>query len=242
LPELPAQPLHPLPLLSTHPHILSTHQHTEADITGQKPATWAYAESFIEEDDVIERARGRAEELGCVPVQPGSGAALRLLAAAGGARTVVEVGTGTGVSALWLLGGMPEDGVLTSIDIETEHQKAAREAFVEAGIAPNRTRLISGPALEVLPRLTDGAYDLVVCDADKKEYAEYLEQALRLLRIGGVVAFDNALWHDRVADPAQRDETTTTIRELGKAVRDDPRLIPAMLPVGDGLLAAVKIA
>ena len=191
---------------------------------------------------MIERARGRAEELGCVPVQPGSGAALRLLAAAGGARTVVEVGSGTGVSALWLLGGMPEDGVLTSIDIETEHQKAAREAFVEAGIAPNRTRLISGPALEVLPRLTDGAYDLVVCDADKKEYAEYLEQALRLLRIGGVVAFDNALWHDRVADPAQRDETTTTIRELGKAVRDDPRLIPAMLPVGDGLLAAVKIA
>jgi predicted O-methyltransferase YrrM len=137
---------------------------------------------------------------------------------------------------------MPEDGVLTSIDIETEHQRAAREAFTEAGIAANRTRLISGPALEVLPRLTDGAYDLVVGDADKKEYAEYLEQALRLLRPGGVVAFDNALWHDRVADPAQRDETTTTIRELGKAVRDNPGLVPAMLPVGDGLLVAVKRA
>jgi predicted O-methyltransferase YrrM len=212
----------------------------EADITGQKPATWAYAESFIEEDDVLERARGRAEELGCTPVQPGVGAALRVLAAALAARTVVEVGTGTGVGALWLLGGMPEDGVLTSIDIETEHQKAAREAFTEAGIAPNRTRLISGPALEVMPRLTDGAYDLVVLDADKKEYADYLDQALRLLRPGGVLAFDNALWHDRVADPAQRDETTTTIRELGKAVRDDPRLIPAMLPTGDGLLVAVK--
>jgi predicted O-methyltransferase YrrM len=212
----------------------------EADITGQKPATWAYAESFIEEDDVLERARGRAEELGCVPVQPGVGAALRVLAAALAARTVVEVGTGTGVAALWLLGGMPEDGVLTSIDIETEHQKAAREAFTEAGIAPNRTRLISGPALDVMPRLTDGAYDLVVLDADKKEYADYLDQALRLLRPGGVLAFDNALWHDRVADPAQRDETTTTIRELGKAVRDDPRLISAMLPTGDGLLVAVK--
>ena len=132
------------------------------------------------------------------------------------------------------------DGVLTSIDIETEHQKAARDAFGEAGIAPNRTRLISGPALEVLPRLTDGAYDLVLCDADKREYAEYLEQGVRLLRSGGVLAFDNALWHDRVADPAQRDESTTTIRELGKAVRDDPRLISAMLPCGDGLLAAVK--
>ena len=212
----------------------------EADITGQKPATWAYAESFIEEDDVLERARGRAEELGCVPVQPGVGAALRVLAAALAARTVVEVGTGTGVGALWLLGGMPEDGVLTSIDIETEHQKAAREAFAEAGIAPNRTRLISGPALDVMPRLTDGAYDLVVLDADKKEYADYLAQAVRLLRPGGVLAFDNALWHDRVADPAQRDETTTTIRELGKAVRDDPRLVSAMLPTGDGLLVAVK--
>jgi predicted O-methyltransferase YrrM len=189
---------------------------------------------------VLERARGRAEELGCTPVQPGVGAALRVLAAALAARTVVEVGTGTGVGALWLLGGMPEDGVLTSIDIETEHQKAAREAFAEAGIAPNRTRLISGPALDVMPRLTDGAYDLVVLDADKKEYADYLDQALRLLRPGGVLAFDNALWHDRVADPAQRDETTTTIRELGKAVRDDPRLISAMLPTGDGLLVAVK--
>jgi predicted O-methyltransferase YrrM len=212
----------------------------EAAITGQKPATWAYAESFIPEDDVLERARARAEEFGCVPVQPGAGAALRLLAAALPARAVVEVGTGAGVSGVYLLRGMPEDGVLTSIDIETEHQKAAREAFAEAGIAANRTRLISGPALEVLPRLTDGAYDLVLLDADKKEYAEYLEQALRLLRLGGVLAFDNALWHDRVADPAQRDETTTTIRELGKAVRDHPNLVPAMLPVGDGLLTAVK--
>jgi predicted O-methyltransferase YrrM len=163
-----------------------------------------------------------------------------VLAAALAARAVVEVGTGAGVSGLYLLRGMPEDGVLTSIDIETEHQKAAREAFAEAGIAANRTRLISGPALEVLPRLTDGAYDLVLLDADKKEYAEYLEQALRLLRPGGVLAFDNALWHDRVADPAQRDETTTTIRELGKAVRDNPELVSAMLPVGDGLLTAVK--
>jgi predicted O-methyltransferase YrrM len=163
-----------------------------------------------------------------------------VLAAALPARAVVEVGTGAGVSGLWLLGGMPDDGVLTSIDIETEHQKAAREAFAEAGIAPNRTRLISGPALEVLPRLTDGAYDLVLLDADKKEYADYLAQALRLLRPGGVLAFDNALWHDRVADPAQRDEATTTVRELGKTVRDHPDLIPALLPCGDGLLVAVK--
>jgi predicted O-methyltransferase YrrM len=163
-----------------------------------------------------------------------------VLAAALGARAVVEVGTGAGVSGLYLLAGMPEDGVLTTIDVEAEHQRAAREAYAEAGIRPNRTRAITGRALDVLPRLTDGAYDLVLLDADKRDFDAYLEQALRLLRPGGVLAVDNALWHDKVADPAQRDESTTAIRELGKRVRDDERLLPALLPSGDGLLVAVK--
>ena len=128
------------------------------------------------------------------PVGSGTGAALRLLAALVSARNVVEIGTGTGVSGLWLLAGMRADGVLTSVDVEAEHQRLAREAFAEAGIAHQRTRLIAGRALDVLPRLSDGAYDLVLCDGDKREYGAYLEQALRLLRPGGVVAFDNALW------------------------------------------------
>ena len=92
----------------------------------------------------------------------------------------------------------------------------------------------------MLPRLTDGAYDLVFCDGEKTEYADYLREALRLLRVGGVVAFDNSTWHDRVADPSQRDPATITIRDLGKQVRDDTRLVPTLLPVGDGLLVAVK--
>jgi predicted O-methyltransferase YrrM len=194
----------------------------------------------VVEDEILERARARAEELGCTPVLPGVGAALRMMAAALGARAVVEIGTGTGVCSLWLLRGMAPDGVLTTIDVEPEHQRAAREAFAEAGVATNRTRLIAGRALDVLPRLSDGAYDLVLCDAAKAEYQDYLDQAVRLLRPGGVVAFDNALWHDRVADPARRDETTTAIRELGKRVRDDEQLVPAMLPSGDGLLLAVR--
>jgi predicted O-methyltransferase YrrM len=208
-------------------------------IPAAKPASWAYAEQFIAEDEVIERARARAEELGCVPVGPGAGAALRVLAAALRAKAVVEIGTGTGVSGLYLLGGMAEDGVLTTIDVEAEHQRAAREAYAEAGVRSGRTRLITGRALDVLPRLTDGAYDLVLVDADKRDFEEYLEQALRLLRRGGVLAIDNALWHDKVADPAQRDETTTAIRELGKRVREHDRLLPALLPSGDGLLVAV---
>jgi predicted O-methyltransferase YrrM len=200
----------------------------------------AYAESFHPEDEVTTAARARAAELGCVPIGSGGGATLRLLASVISARAVVEVGTGTGVSGLWLLRGMRTDGVLTTVDVEAEHQRAAREAFTDADIATPRFRMINGSAVEVLPRLTDGAYDLVFVDADKTSYGVYYEQALRLLRSGGVVAFDNALWHDRVADNTARDPDTVAIRELGKAVRDDARLVSAMLPVSDGLLVAVK--
>jgi predicted O-methyltransferase YrrM len=203
-------------------------------------ASLSYAESFVTEDEVIVAARARAAELGCVPIGAGGGAALRTFAAATGARAVVEVGTGAGVSGLWLLGGMRPDGVLTTVDVESEHQRAAREAFTEAGVAPGRYRLINGSAAEVLPRLTDAAYDLVFVDADKTAYGVYYEQGVRLLRPGGVLVFDNMLWHDRVADASVRDAETVALRELGKSVRDDDRLVPALLPVGDGLLVAVR--
>src|ERR671912_2224612 len=131
---------------------------------------------------------------------------------------------------------MRPDGVLTTVDKDPEHQRAARQTFTEAGIPSGRARLINGAALDVLPRLADGGYDLVFVDAAKTEYADYLTEALRLLRPGGVVAFDNALWHDRVADPAQRDPETVAIRELVKAVQENELLVPMLLPVGDGLL------
>ena len=136
---------------------------------------------------------------------------------------------------------MHPEGVLTSVDAEAEHQRLAKQAFTEAGFPTQRVRLIPGAALDVLPRLTDGHYDLVFCDGDKTEYAEYLTEALRLLKPGGIVAFDNALWHDRVADPAQRDAETVAIRELGVTVRDHESLLPVLLPVGDGLLVAKKL-
>ncbi|HET8719019.1 MAG TPA: O-methyltransferase [Nocardioidaceae bacterium] len=209
--------------------------------TGLKPASWAYAEEFVTEDEVLAAARARAEEVGVVPIGSGGGAALRFLAAAIEARAVVEIGTGTGVSGLWMLRGMRPDGVLTSVDTEAEHQRLAKQSFTEAGVPPQRVRLIPGAALDVLPRLTDGHYDLVFADGDKREYADYLAEALRLLKPGGIVAFDNALWHDRVADPAQRDADTVAIRELGRTVREHDDLLPALLPVGDGLLVAKKV-
>ena len=191
------------------------------------PTSWSFAETYVAEDDVLLGARARAEEVGAVAIGSGSGAALRFLAAVLDARAVVEIGTGAGVSGLWLLRGMRPDGVLTTVDVEAEHQRLARESRKDEGIAPQRVRTIAGRALDVLPRLTDGHYDIVFADADKREYGAYLAEALRLLRPGGVVAFDNALWHDRVADPAQRDDETVAIRAL-------------VQPVGDGLLLAKK--
>ena len=206
-----------------------------------KPPSWSYAEEYVVEDEVLAAARtaGRRGRR-ALPIGSGGGAALRFLASVLDARAVVEIGTGTGVSGLWLLRGMRSDGVLTTVDIETEHQRLARQSFTEAGFANQRARTISGAALEVLPRLTDGHYDLVFCDGDKREYSAYLAEALRLLRPGGVVAFDNALWHDRVADPAQRDEETVAIRDLGREVAEHDGLVPVLLPVGDGLLVAKK--
>ena len=209
-------------------------------IAADKAQSWAYTEDFITEDDVVADAHARADELGCGAVSAGTGAALRLLAAAAGARAVVEIGTGTGVSGLWLLGGMAADGVLTTIDIDTDHQRAAREAFAAAGVKPARTRLISGRAQDVLPRMADGAYDLVLVDGDPTEAAESVEQAVRMLRVGGILAVPGALWFDRVADPARRDEATVAMRELGRTVREDERLTSVLLPSGSGLLAAVR--
>lgn len=206
-----------------------------------KPASWSYAEEFVPEPEVVETARRRGLEFGdASPVGTGAGAALRFVAAAVQARHVVEIGTGAGTSGLWLLAGMPEDGVLTTIDVSAEHQRAAREAYAAGGYAHQRTRVITGAATDVLPRMTDGAYDLVVIDADKTGYPVYVDHAVRLLRSGGVLAVDNMLWHDQVADPAARDATTSTLRDLGKMLRDHDELVTALLPVSDGLLVAVK--
>ena len=207
---------------------------------GSLRTSWEYAEHWVAEDEPLVAARARAEEVGAVPIGPGGGAALRLLAAAVGARSVIEVGTGTGVSGTWLLRGMRPDGVLTSIDVEPEHQRLARLTYAEAGFPASRVRLICGPALEVLPRFTEGAYDLLFIDALKAEYPEYLVEGLRLLRPGGLVAVDNALWHDKVADPEEDDPDTQAVRSLLETVAVDTGLVSALLPVSDGLLVAVR--
>ena len=193
----------------------------------------AYAADYLGEDEPLQAARANAADLGGTePVPPVVGATLRFLACSVGARTVVEIGTGCGTSGIWLLRGMRPGGTLTSVDTEPEYHRMARRAFTQAGFAQSQGRLILGRALDVLPRLSDGAYDMVFCDADARDYSDYLTAALRLLRPGGVVAFNNVLTAGDPADAAAPD--------VARQVRDDDRLVPVLLPLGDGLLAAVK--
>ena len=196
-----------------------------------------YAAGYLPEDEPLLAARASAADLGGTePVLPAVGATLRFLACAVGARTVVEIGTGCGSSGIWLLRGMRPGSTLTSVDTEPEYHRMARKAFAQAGFAPNQCRLILGRALDVLPRLSDGTYDMVFCDADTRDYPDYLSAALRLLRTGGIVAFNNALLAGTSPDAGDDDLAL----DLASQVRADERLVPVLVPLGDGLLAAVK--
>jgi predicted O-methyltransferase YrrM len=197
----------------------------------------AYAAEYVPEDEPLLAARAYAADLGGTePVHPAVGATLRFLACAVGARTAVEIGTGCGSSGIWLLRGMRPGSTLTSVDTEPEYHRMARKAFTQAGFAQNQCRLILGRALDVLPRLSDGTYDMVFCDADPRDYPDYLSAALRLLRAGGIVAFNNALLAGTSPDAGDDDLAF----DLASQVRADERLVPVLVPLGDGLLAAVK--
>lgn len=199
----------------------------------------AFADDFVGEDEVLLGARDAADQYGVEPLSTATCTAVGMLVAASRARTIVEIGTGVGVSGVYVLRAMDPSGVLTTIDVEPEHHKVARGVFAAAGFAPERTRLITGRALDVLPRLTDGGYDVVLIDGRRTEFAAYLDHALRITRPGGLIVMAHALARGRVADPAQRDPETTAVREALRNIRRLEDLRATLLTVGDGLLVAM---
>ncbi|MGX2994712.1 O-methyltransferase [Streptomyces sp. JNUCC 64] len=212
----------------------------ERVITGNRHTGLAFADAFVAEEEALHWARDRAREVALRPVSPSTGAALRMLAATAGAKAVAEIGTGTGVSGIHLLQGMRPDGVLTTVDQEPERQQFAKQAFRLAGFATNRARFIPGRALDVLPRLADSGYDLVFCDGDRMECLDYLGESLRLLRPGGLVCFEGVFADGRTVDSGPQPAEVLKLRELVRGVRENADLVPSLLPVGDGLLCAVK--
>ena len=206
-----------------------------------KISSWKFAEDFVAEPQVVRDARGRAEEFGVECITPAVGAHLALVASAINAKAIVEAGTGTGVSGLWLLSAAP-NAVLATIDSESEYQAAAKFAFAEAGIPANRTRVISGRAADVMSNMADAAYDMVFLDADRETLEEQLHEASRLVRPGGVIAIAHALWRDRVPDPAMLDDATAIYRDVLRFFDNNADFVTALSPAGDGLLMASKLA
>jgi predicted O-methyltransferase YrrM len=201
-----------------------------------------FAEGFITEDFFKSQARARGVELGTKDTTPGSGAFLRYLAFTLKAQSVVEVGTGSGVGALWLLDGMLESGTLTSIDDEMEHTQIAKLAFADADITPGRYRLITNTVVDVISKLTDRAYDLVVLRHNPEDLSFVISEAHRILRSGGALVIDNYYGGGKVSDLTQRDPKTVALRDAGKIIKNDSEhWVSSLIPIGDGLLVATKV-
>ncbi|MDL9980870.1 O-methyltransferase [Microbacterium sp. ASV49] len=200
-----------------------------------------FAREAIVEPDHIARARAHALELGAAPVSPPVGAQIAVIAAATAALNIVEIGTGAGISGLWLLHGAPR-AILTTIDTEPEHLAAARQAFADARIAPARSRFITGRASDVLPRMNEASYDVVLVDADPEGVIEYVEHGLKLVRPGGTVLVPRVLAGGAVADPVRRDPVTTAYRSLITETQNSPAVVGALSTVAEGLLQLTTIA
>ncbi|WP_222265826.1 O-methyltransferase [Modestobacter marinus] len=212
---------------------------------GSPTGAAAWADSFATETPAMLAARQRALTSATAfgtpePVEPAVGATLAVLAAGSDARAVVSIGSGGGVTGLWLLQGMRPDGVLTALDGDPAELRAARRAFTEAATPSGRTRLIFGTPAEVLPRLSPGAYDLVVCAGPPLEYSGQLNGLLGLVRRGGSLVCHGLLAQDRIADRSARDAQTVAWREIARILREDETLTCAVLPMGAGLLVATK--
>lgn len=200
----------------------------------------AFAEDYVPAPEQVTMARRNAISNDAPAPSNGITTALSFLARVLDATAVVEIGTGTGTTGLALFEGMSPNGVLTSIDSEVDWQLDAKQAFRDQRIASQRFRLISGRPLDVLNNLRDAAYDLVLINADKLEYVEYVAQAERLLRPGGVAVINDALWQGLVADPSDESDETVIVREALAAVQESELFTPLLLPLGEGLLVAVK--
>ena len=176
-------------------------------------------------------------------ISPDQGQLMGLLTRLIGARRAIEVGVFTGYSALCVAQALPDDGRLTACEINDQHVDLAQRFWKEAGVS-HKIDLRLAPALQTLDQLLAdgeaGEFDFGFIDADKQNYPVYYERLLQLVRSGGLILVDNALWSGRVMDASLIDPETTAIRSLNAQLRDDKRVEVFLLAIGDGLMMARK--
>lgn len=201
-----------------------------------------FADNYLSEDPHQSAARERGIELGALDTTAGAGAFIRYIAELISAQSVVEIGTGSGVGTLWLLKGVINSGVITTIDPEVQHIQVAKQVLNDADIPPNRYRLITSEYLEVMRKLADRAYDLVVFRGNPEDIFDVIDESHRVLRTGGILAIDHFYGGGKVPDPAQRDPKTVALRDAGKFLKSlsDTWSI-SLNPIGDAVLLATKL-
>lgn len=197
------------------------------------PLTWAYADDWAEEPPEVADARRLGRQMGAPVPSRAVGALLRALAAASRAHAVVEVGSGSGVTGGWILAGLPIEGTLTTVDPDSALQTAARDTFDRMGVSHTRVRTIAGSPREVLPRLSDSAYDILIIgpgtQTEGDEGHALLSEARRLLGPGGSVVITPVFGSEGVL-PGRHD--------LIQHLRDDPEWVATVMTVGEGVVLA----
>jgi predicted O-methyltransferase YrrM len=200
----------------------------------------AFAETFVQEDYYMQLARKNGEEIGVQDPSPAVGNFLKFVTQLISAKSVIEIGTSSGVGGLWVLQGLASDGVLTTIDAEREHSKIARNIFEEADIAVTKYRIITGNLIDVVGKLADDSYELLIT-RDAMDLFEVVQESHRLLKRGGLLVVDQALSGGKVADTTQRDPESISRRDAIKVIKEDARWSSSVIPIGAGILVANKL-
>ena len=212
---------------------------------GLSDALHAFLVDFVSEPALLRELRTETEALpgSGMQISPEQGHFMAWLVRLIAARRCIELGVYTGYSSLSVALALPADGLLLACDVNPETTLIARRYWERAGVA-SKIELQLGPALQTLDaRIREGesgAFDFAFVDADKGNYPAYYQRCLTLLRPGGVLAFDNALWSGKIADAARNDADTRAIREVLAIASSDARVEASLLPVGDGLLLVRK--
>ena len=205
-----------------------------------KELSWRFVEERVSEDVDIERARHASLEHGIDPITASAGQYIATIATGLDATTIMEIGTGLGVGTIWLAHACPGAHV-TSIDSEMDHHVSVRELLNAAEIPASRVRLITEKALDVLPKMNESSYDLVVIDADYQNVQAYVDHGISLVKPRGSVIVAGVLGDDLVADPAKRDDKTSAYRWLLQALEDRNDVVHTLNLIGDGLVHIVRL-
>ena len=206
------------------------------------------AQTMIAPDPVLDEALAGSERAGlpAISVSPPQGKLLHLIAKAVGARNILEIGTLGGYSGIWLARSLPPGGKLITLEVNEEYAKIARGNFARAGVG-SQVDIRVAPALTTLAELAQShsaQFDLTFIDADKVSYPEYMEYAIALTRVGGVILADNVVREGAVVEASSTDAAVQAVRRMNESVSRDPRISATIIQtVGvkgyDGLLVGL---